>query len=100
MIGLLQTDSNLAWEALTSGGGALMAGMIVLGVMRARRKRALRQHEQSVDAWTGRVDAERRRWQIAYTRWENDLFYCHRDDVVFFHGSPGMLPEEMGKLLY
>jgi hypothetical protein len=67
--------------------------------MRARRKSALRQHEQSIEAWTLRVNAERRRFQIAYTRWENDLFYCHRDDIVFVRGSPGVLPEQMGKLL-
>jgi hypothetical protein len=55
MIGLLQTDGNLAWEALSGGGGALAAGLIALGVMRARRTRALRQYGQWIDAWTQRV---------------------------------------------
>jgi hypothetical protein len=99
MIGAVQTDGNLAWEALSGGGGTLVAGMILVGVMRPRRKIALRQHDQLVDAWTQRVGAERRRFQIAYSRWENDLFYCHRDDVVFLRGSPGVLPEQMSLLL-
>jgi hypothetical protein len=100
MFGASQTDGDLAWGVMSGSGGTLVAGLILLGVMRARRKSALRQHEQLVDAWTQRAGAERRRWQIAYTRWENDLFYCHRDDIVFFRGSPGVLPEQMGKLLY
>jgi hypothetical protein len=99
VIAAVQTDGDLAWEALSGGGGAMVAAMILVGVMRPRRKKALRQHEQLVNAWTQRVGAERRRFQIAYSRWENDLFYCHRDDVVFLRGSPGVLPEQMGMLL-
>src|SRR5262245_31318566 len=99
MFGAVQTDGILAWEILSGGGGTLVAGLILVGVMRPRRKIALRQHEQLVEAWTQRVGIERRRFQIAYSRWENDLFYCHRDDVVFLRGSPGVLPEQMGTLL-
>jgi hypothetical protein len=99
VIGALQTDGVLAWEVLLGGGVTFVLALILLGAMRARRTSALRQHEQSIAAWTQRANAERLRFQIAYTRWENDLFYCHRDDIVFVRGSPGVLPEQMGKLL-
>jgi hypothetical protein len=99
IFGAVQTDGNLAWETLSSGGGTLVVGMILAGVMRSRRKMALRQHEQLVNIWAQHVGVERRRFQIAHSRWENDLFYCHRDDVVFLRGSPGVLPEQMGLLL-
>jgi hypothetical protein len=99
LIGATQTEGDLAWEVISGGGGAVLAGLTLLTVMRAERKQVLRQHQQSVDAWTQRAEVERRRWQIAYARWENDLFYCHRDDVVFFRGSPGVSPEQMSLLL-
>src|SRR5262245_16438147 len=44
MTGAVQTDSNLAWEVLSGSGGTLIAGMILVGVMRPRRRTALRQY--------------------------------------------------------
>ena len=99
MIGATQTEGDLAWDVIVGGGGAVVAGLGLFSVMRAERKTILRQHKQSVDAWTQRAEVERRRWQIAYARWENDLFYCHRDDIVFISGSSGVRPEQMSLLL-
>ena len=98
--GAAQADDMMVLGFMSGGGAALIAALILVGVMRARRKMALSQHASAINIWEHRAGMERRHWQIAHARWENDLFYCHRDDVVFFHGSPGMLPEEMGKLLY
>jgi hypothetical protein len=100
MIGATQTDGDLALGFMSGSVLALVVALVLLGVMRARRKTALRQYEQTVGLWAQRVGAERRRWQIAHARWENDLFYCHRDDVVFFRGSPSVRPEQMSALLY
>jgi len=85
---------------MSGGGVALISTLILVGVMRARRKTALSQHTSSINVWEHRVSMERRRWQIAHARWENDLFYCHRDDVIFYRGSPAVRPEQMSSLLY
>jgi hypothetical protein len=100
MTGAAQVDDTVVMGFMSGGGVALISALILMGVMRARRKTALSQHASTVDSWERRVNMERRRWQIAHARWENDLFYCHRDDVVFFRGSPAVRPEQMHSLLY
>jgi hypothetical protein len=35
--------------------------------------------------------AELARWQVAMAKWEA-LYYCFRDDVVFFPDSPAAIP--------
>jgi hypothetical protein len=100
IMGVTQVDDIMVWSYLSGGAVMFIAALILLGVMRARRTAALRHYDVAMGAWTQRVGAERRRWQIAQARWENDLFYCHRDDVVFFRGSPAVRPEQMRALLY
>jgi hypothetical protein len=98
--GAAQVDGALVVGFISGGGVAFISALILAGVMRTRRKTALSQHASTIDIWERRVNMERRRWQIAHARWENDLFYCHRDDVVFFRGSPAVRPDQMHALLY
>jgi hypothetical protein len=100
VIGAAQVDDILVLAFMSGGGAACLSALILIVVMRSRRKTALRQYDMAVNAWEHRAGVERRRWQIAHTRWENDLFYCHRDDVVFFRGSPAVRPDQMSALLY
>jgi hypothetical protein len=100
IIGVAQVDNMAAISFLSGGAASFISALILAGVMRARRKTALSQHASSINVWEHRVSMERRRWQIAHARWENDLFYCHRDDVVFYRGSPAVRPEQMSALLY
>jgi hypothetical protein len=85
---------------MSGGGVACLSALILIVVMRSRRRTAVRQYGMAVNAWEQRAGVERRRWQIAHARWENDLFYCHRDDVVFFRGSPAVRPDQVSALLY
>jgi hypothetical protein len=98
--GAAQVDNTMVLGFMSGGGVALISTLILVGVMRARRKTALSQHTSSINVWEHRVSMERRRWQIAHARWENELFYCHRDDVIFYRGSPAVRPEQMSSLLY
>jgi hypothetical protein len=98
--GAAQVDDTMVLGFMSGGGAALIVALILVGVMRARRKTALRQYDGAMKSWEHRSGMERRHWQIAHARWENDLFYCHRDDVVFFRGSPAVRPEQMHALLY
>jgi hypothetical protein len=41
-----------------------------------------------------------RQWKAALARWTDELYYCHRDDMVFLGGSQAVQPEEMNGLLY
>jgi hypothetical protein len=100
IVGATQGDSGGASGFMLGGGAALAAAALLLAWMRSRRQTARLQYEWAVAAWGQRMGAERQRWSVARTRWENDLFYCHRDDVVFFRGSPAVRPEQMGALLY
>lgn len=56
---------------------AMIGGVVVL----AGQTRASDKHLKA--AW----QAEHARWQAAMAKWEA-LYYCWRDDVVFFPGSP------------
>jgi hypothetical protein len=60
---------------------AMIGGVVVLAAQtRASDKRL-------EAAW----QAELARWQAAMAKWEA-LYYCRRDDVVFFPGSPSAVP--------
>jgi hypothetical protein len=98
--GAAQVDGVMVVGFMSGGGVALIMALILVGLMRARRKAALSRYESGVGVWEHRVSMERRRWQMAHARWENELFYCHRDDVVYFRGSPAVRPEQMLALLY
>jgi hypothetical protein len=98
--GAAQVDDVAMFGFMAGGAISLVSAVILLAIMRARRRSALRHYDSAVTLWTQRAGAERRRWQIAYARWENDLYYCHRDDVVFFNSSPAVRPEQMRALLY
>ena len=60
---------------------AMIGGVVVL----AGQTRASDKHLEA--AW----QAEHARWQAAMAKWEA-LYYCFRDDVVYFPGSPSAVP--------
>src|SRR5579863_562867 len=66
----------------------------------------LREHTSAQEADRTKIREEHRRWERekarverANVRWANDLYYCHRDDLVFLPGSSAVPPEKMREIL-
>lgn len=102
-----QQDKNpdIPKMALGWGAASLFFLYITVGgvraILSAPAKKATFEKEHAED--NAKKEAEYKRqmkiWRFEKKVWENELYYCHRDDVVFRQRGVSAKPEELWKVL-
>jgi hypothetical protein len=98
----------IALAACTAIVAAIVIAVVIERRIKTRRYQAALLEHRDVEAKRrAGVEAQRSQWDSeaalvskAQKTWEDALYYCHRDDVVYLQGTVNAVPpKDMGKLL-